>query len=245
MRLLVTRPEINAGETIEQLAAAGHEALLQPMMRIEFAPQPADLIVPSAILITSANAVRALDKWSAAKDWRNLPVYAVGESTALHARDAGFRNIRIGRGDQRGLFELVRASADPKGGPLLYPTAPGVPDVLPRKLAEVGFSIFAVPAYRRHRTEMLKDEVLAALMGGKIDGALFYSRHNAAIFARLMRKHAMADGFGGVVFFVLAEQIVGPLKKLNPADIRVAEAPNEASLLDLIPAPVEPQQPRV
>jgi uroporphyrinogen-III synthase len=236
MQLLITRPPHDAKKTAGRLQAAGHETTVQSMMRIEFASQPVELIDPLAILVTSGNAVRAMGRWPIMQDWRSRPVFAVGDWTATLARQTGFADIRIGPGNAPGLFQLVRASVNKKAGALLYPTSPGGADLLPRKLAEDGFSVFVLPAYRRLPVEELDGDVSVALAGGAIDGALFYSRQTAAIFADLARKKGIVDQFSGVKFYVLSEQIVEPLKSLNPAEIWIAESPNEQSMLDLIPA---------
>jgi len=60
LRLLLTRPEPDAARTAAALRAAGHEVLTAPMLRIE--PVAADLGAGpwEAVLITSANAARAV-----------------------------------------------------------------------------------------------------------------------------------------------------------------------------------------
>ncbi|MEX0852723.1 MAG: uroporphyrinogen-III synthase, partial [Bauldia sp.] len=93
MRLLVTRPEPDAGETAGRLGGLGHAVVIQPMTRIVFSPEPVDWPEPAALVLTSRNAVRGLERWPRAKAWRNLPVFAVGASTAELARRVGFTDV--------------------------------------------------------------------------------------------------------------------------------------------------------
>ncbi len=63
MRVLVTRPEEDAGALVAALAARGHETLVEPMLTVGPVPgvtPPLDLEGVQALLFTSANGVRAL-----------------------------------------------------------------------------------------------------------------------------------------------------------------------------------------
>lgn len=104
--LLVLRPQPGADATAARAAALGLEALVAPLFRIaprrwEMPAGPFD-----ALLLTSANAARALD----GRLDRSLKVYAVGDATAKAAREAGFCDIVQGEGRVAGLAR--RAAAD-------------------------------------------------------------------------------------------------------------------------------------
>ena len=63
MRVLVTRPIEDAGETEALLKARGHKAVIAPMLNIVFHDgPPIELAGVQAILVTSANGVRALSR---------------------------------------------------------------------------------------------------------------------------------------------------------------------------------------
>src|SRR5690606_26773949 len=65
-----------------------------------------------ALALTSRNAVPIL---CAGADRRDLPVFAVGEATALAAREAGFSDVASADGDADDLVELI-ARRKPAGG---------------------------------------------------------------------------------------------------------------------------------
>ena len=91
MRLLVTRPEPDAGREAEALAARGHEAVIAPLLVIEFAEDaPLDFAGVQALIVTSRNALRAIASRRELAEARKLPLFAVGEATARAARDVGF-----------------------------------------------------------------------------------------------------------------------------------------------------------
>ena len=104
--LLVLRPEPGAAATLARAVAAGWQAIAAPIFNIVpvawEAPDPAD---HDALMLTSANAARqAGDKLGL---YRHLPVYAVGEATAVAAIDAGLADVRAGSDDVTALVRLM------------------------------------------------------------------------------------------------------------------------------------------
>lgn len=102
-RLFILRPEPGASATVERARAAGLDAVAVPLFRIEplewQAPEPSRF---DGLLLTSANAVR--HSGDRLKQFRALPVFAVGEATAAAARDAGFG---IGASGESGIERLL------------------------------------------------------------------------------------------------------------------------------------------
>ena len=235
MRFLGTRPEPDATKMAERLCELGHQVLVQPMTRINFLAEPADLTVPAAIVVTSRNAVRALNRWPAARAWRDVTVYAVGGATAASARDSGFVDVNIGAGDVTALADMVRGGLDRAAGPILYPTARdrsadlvGMPD---------GYTVLTVEAYRGVAATRLDNAVVAAAKVGALDGVVFLSRRTAAIFVNLVNAAGVAGGLRGTRFFALSAAVAEPLADLKPAKILVAARPEESSLVALIARP--------
>jgi uroporphyrinogen-III synthase len=96
-RLVVLRPEPGGHATVERARAIGLEAFAMPLFAIE--PVAWRMSDPSdfdALLLTSANAVR--QGGAGLERLRTLPAYAVGEATAVAARDAGFEVVGEGNG---------------------------------------------------------------------------------------------------------------------------------------------------
>ena len=62
MRILVTRPQPDADNTARLLRESGHEVIIAPLLEIVATdiPESFDLTGIQAVLITSANGVRAL-----------------------------------------------------------------------------------------------------------------------------------------------------------------------------------------
>ena len=107
-RLLVLRPEPGATATVERARERGLDAAAIPLFEIEplawDPPEPAGF---DGLLLTSANAVRQAGP--RLEELRGLPVYAVGQATAVAARDAGFDIAASGGADVERLLQSIEA----------------------------------------------------------------------------------------------------------------------------------------
>src|SRR5258708_1983548 len=76
MRLLVTRPEPDATRSADALRLRGHEAIVAPLTRMETIAT--EFGGPfSAVLMTSANAARAVAQHPRLGDFRTLPLFTI------------------------------------------------------------------------------------------------------------------------------------------------------------------------
>ena len=92
MRLLLTRPEPDAERSAAALRQRGHAVVVAPLMRME--PLAADLAGSfAAVLITSANAARAIAAHARAGELRALPLFAVGARSATPRVKPVFANV--------------------------------------------------------------------------------------------------------------------------------------------------------
>ena len=107
MKLLILRPRPGAGETAARARALGLEPVVAPLFAIEALSWEPPTGVFDAVLLTSANAARL--GGDAMTPYLGLLCYAVGESTAKAARDAGFAAVRTGPADGAALATLARA----------------------------------------------------------------------------------------------------------------------------------------
>ena len=121
MRLLVTRPEPDATRTANALTALGHEAMIAPLLTMRTLQ---DTRLPKrlfqGLILTSANTVRALKDHPERDLVAHLPVFAVGDNTALAARRAGFDQVTSAGGDVVALTATLTQTLQPEAGPLLH-----------------------------------------------------------------------------------------------------------------------------
>jgi uroporphyrinogen-III synthase len=235
MRLLVTRPESDGEQTAAVLRARGHEVLLAPLLRIE--PVTADFGTGpfAGVLLTSANAARALMSHPRRNEVLGLPGLTVGGKTLTAARDAGFAEALSADGDGRDLVWLAAARFGTGGGPLLYLAGEAQSVDLAADLARHGISVHTVVVYRAVQENDFPAAARMALEAGGLDGVLHYSRRSAEAFvhcSKALRAAALA-----LDHYCLSEAVTGPLLDAGATRVRVAAHPDEAALLAVIPLP--------
>lgn len=99
--VLVLRPQPGAAATAARAAALGLEAVVTPLFRIETRAWDLPTAAFDALLVTSANAARAID----GRIDRSTPVYAVGSATATALKEAGFARLVTG---EAGVTDVIR-----------------------------------------------------------------------------------------------------------------------------------------
>lgn len=110
-RLLVLRPEPGASLTVERACKLGLDAFAVPLFEIEAVPwEVPEPALFDAILFTSANAVR--NAGEGLQKLRGLAAYAVGESTAKAALEAGFEIAATGEAGVDRLLGSIRPELD-------------------------------------------------------------------------------------------------------------------------------------
>ncbi len=234
MRLLVSRPQPDAGETATRLQELGHAVIVQPLLTIVFASVPVNLPRPAAIIFTSRNAVRALARWPMVAAWCDLPVFAVGMETAAAARSAGFAEVRVGLGNARQLGDLIESEMDRSAGAILYPAPREPAGDLVERLSRLGFAIVQIEAYHSEPANALGAELTAALRDGTLDGALFFSRRTAATFGDLVRAADLVGALGDVRLLALSDSVAEPLQALGGGKVAIAAHPTAEALFALI-----------
>lgn len=238
MRLLVTRPEADAPATVRALEEHGHSVVLEPLLRIE--PVTGVTIADKAyqaVLVTSANAVRALARLPTAGRLRDTQVLAVGEASGRAAGSQGFGKVDHAAGDLSALAELVSARCTIDGGPLLYAAGSVVSGDLKGILEARGYDVDRVVLYEAIAAETISAAVAGQLQKGMIDGILLYSPRSARTWVRAVEHAGLAQTARALVHVCLSEAVATALREESRwagVEIRVSPEPNEKSLLKVI-----------
>jgi uroporphyrinogen-III synthase len=104
--VLVIRAQPGAGETAARGAALGLDCRAVPLFIAQpVAWDPPEPIGFEAVMLTSSHAPRLAGPSQAA--YRDIPCYAVGDSTAAAAQQAGFSDVRPGSGDGEALLDRM------------------------------------------------------------------------------------------------------------------------------------------
>jgi uroporphyrinogen-III synthase len=218
------------------LRALGHEPIVAPLIGIEIVSEVDPDGGPwAAILLTSANALWGIAGFAWRDDWRDLPIFAVGDRTAQAVRDAGFTAVTSAGGNVNDLAVLVAAHLNPPAR-LLYLTGEDRSGDLAGALRARGFVVNIVVVYRAMVAETLPAQAATALTSG-IDGVLHYSRRSAEAYVSAARGAGLLASALKPTHFCLSAQVAEPLAQAGAADIRIAPRPVEADLIGLIPSP--------
>lgn len=226
MHILVTRPLEDGQEIAARLAQMGHRALLAPLLVPHFGagPEP-DFRDVQAVLVTSANGIRALIRRTARRD---LPIFAVGPQTSQEAQQAGFTDIKNADGDARKLAEATARWTAPDKGMLLHVCGEEAPGTLADSLAAFGFSVRRAVLYRVDAAA-LPPEAQQALRDGTLDAVQFFSPRSARIFCDLAADLPTQKLIAFCISPVTAQALSLPFR-----EVRVASSPNQAALLALL-----------
>jgi uroporphyrinogen-III synthase len=231
VRILITRPRSEAEATAAKLHARGCEVLVAPLLHVE--PIIAEFGAGpwSAVALTSANAVRALEKHPQLNGLLALPVFTVGRRTAAAARAIGFRNVASADGNVRDLTKLIVARH--RGGTILYPAG----EDRSGEIAIEGVGVQTVVVYRAESASQFPSAARDALAASEIGGVLHYSRRSAEAFISCAKASGIFVNTLKLLHYCLSAQVAEPLQEAGARAVRIAPRAEEAALLDLIELP--------
>lgn len=235
MRLLVTRPEPDAGAQAAQLIALGHDVIFAPLARIEFLnPGELPLDGVQAIIVTSRNALRSAQRLPEFPSLLNIPLFAVGAATADLARELGFTLASEGPGTAAELEPEIIRECLPDAGPLLHLAGETLAWDLKGALEMKGFSVHQPVVYRSQAVESLPEAAIEAFRGASLDGVILMSPVAAKTYATLLQAHGLEKEAEKPLCFCLSRNVEAALQPLPGLHTRVAAAPAQDDLLALI-----------
>jgi uroporphyrinogen-III synthase len=211
------------------------------MLRFEAAAFEDDgAIAFDAVILSSANAVRAIENHAIRARLTLLPVFAVGEHTARVARDAGFTNITVADGDAISLRERIAESAAAgklkKKASLCYLAGSDLSRDLAGELGARGFTVTTRTVYRMVPVAGFTRAASDAFRAGTIEAVLHYSRRSARALSRCGENGRWCRDFR----LWLCRSAASPLRwrafcgRRAPCRWRRRRTPDEAALLDAL-----------
>jgi uroporphyrinogen-III synthase len=232
MRILVTRPERDAARTAEKLVALGHQVIIDPVLVIE----PISFELPSgaydAITVTSASALRMIERDSRLWPYRAHPLFAVGAHTGAAARATGFQVVHVAEGDADALARLIASKLAAGARVLHIAGEERARDLAP--LLEPGkISIDVLVVYRARPARELSAATLRELAEGTLDAVLHYSPRSAENFVALAEAAGQAAAMRRLQHCCLSVAVAAPLQAAGAAP-KVAATPDEAALIALL-----------
>jgi uroporphyrinogen-III synthase len=232
MRVLVTRPGEDGTAFAKILVERGIETTIEPLLKINQIDGPAlELDKIQAILVTSANGVRALAKRT---NRREIPIYAVGDATASTAKSLGFEQIHSAAGNLESLLKLVKDMLKPRDGALLHIAGSSVAGDLISLIKNIGFQCNREVLYEAIAERSLMHSTMAAIKEKKIEIVTLYSPRSAITFVELIRKARLVRSCQKIIAVCLSQAVAEQIKGVAWQKIYVAAEPNQDSLLKLL-----------
>ncbi len=237
MRLLVTRPQADAERTAAALRRMGHQVDSAALLRIDTLPDPELDHGPwSALVVTSANALHAIEWHPRRADLLGLRLFAVGRRTAAAADAAGFIDVIEAGGDVQQLTQRIRAWVQEKASPdpVLYLAGEDRSGDLAGDLAADGLVVTTAVVYRAVQIDRFPPAVAVALASRQIGGVLHFSRRSAEAYIECARAAGLLGQALAPAHYCLSRQVAEPLARSGARTIRTAARPDETALLKLI-----------
>jgi uroporphyrinogen-III synthase len=213
--------------------------LLAPMLRFEPVAfhDDADAHYAAAI-VSSANALRAIESELAAGHLLRLPLFAVGERTADAARRAGFRDVTVADGNAAALRDRivasVRAKTLKKASTLIYLAGADLAGDLAGELGERGFNVVTHTTYRMIPVSSLPQAACAAFAANKIEAVLHYSRRSARAFVEAARGAGVEISALGVPQCCISDAVASIVRDVGAPIVQVARSPDENGLFEAL-----------
>jgi uroporphyrinogen-III synthase len=238
MSILVTRPHPDNEATAESLRARGHAVLLAPVLKFEPIAVHDESEGPyGAVLVTSANAIRAVAPQLPELGLLKLPLFAVGEHTAAAAREAGFTEVIVAGGDAASLRDKLMQSARErvlKKSTLLYLAGADLSRDLGGELGAEGFRVVTQTTYRMAPVKHLPREVCEGFAAHGVEAVLHYSRRSARAFLDAARDEGVEISALAILHCCLSETVAGVLRDAGASQVLVAATPDESALFDTL-----------
>ena len=235
MRIIVTRPASDARVLQARLEALDHEVIAEPLMTVDFATaESVELAGAQAVIATSRNGLRGLERRKMVEEAVRLPLFAVGPGTAAAARALDFQLIFVGRGTARDLIPEILANLDPHAGHIVHLAGDTLAFDLAGELAEHGFRIVQPVVYRMAPAKALSATTAFEITAGEANAVMLLSPRTADIWVELLRKQGLVDASQHLLHLCLSPAVARRLAQLGRVRIETAASPTLDDLLALV-----------
>jgi uroporphyrinogen-III synthase len=183
---------------------------------------------PQALLITSKNALRAIQQNEALKE---VPLYAVGDQTAQLAKSMGYIHVQSASGTAKDLINLVIQRASRDKGTLWHLSG----DIIKENIAEVlrkeGFLAKRQIVYRINEVETMPPALLHDLQMKAFSYVLFFSSRTTDIFIKLLKKNGLEAAAVEMTSLCLSEDVLKKVRVIDWKKMWVSPEPTVTAMI--------------
>lgn len=202
--ILITRKEKNQDKICTILKDGGFSVFFEPLFEVKkniySLPQVSDF----AIIITSANACRAIIN---SKIDKKVKIYALGKASVEELHLGGFNNIIFSEEkNAASLKKLILAQHD-QNMPLIYFRGSLISLDFAKELP--GFKIEDFLAYEIIENNNFSLEIMKKINAGeKFDHILVFSKNSGKILFDLIKRHNLVEYFLGAKIVCFSKEIL-------------------------------------
>jgi uroporphyrinogen-III synthase len=240
-RVLLTRPLASSEAMAGTLQKLGYEITVEPLLSVVPLPAPCPPIdAPDAVMITSGNALMALEGRSAeAADLLGAPCFCVGPGTADKASAFGFRDVQNSTGDGAELARFMDAALTKRPASVLHIAGRDADSRAREILEKSGHRVTSWIVYETLPAADFTAVTRTLLENQKLEAILLFSPRTAQVLANLLKKTALEACCTGLAAICLSDTVAKVLRPLGWRHLVAVPKPAEeaviACLLDLCP----------
>jgi uroporphyrinogen-III synthase len=248
--ILVTRPQPIADHLTAKLKREGFKAYAAPLSSYTEIPFDApDVARYQALVFTSAQAVAPFSQRVLRYD---VPVFCVGDATALAARQAGYRTVHSAGGDGADLVSLItRYKEELSLKRILHVSGEDAAQDLTAPLATEAIAADRLVVYKAQLLDRLPPEAERALKAGQVTTVMLFSARTAAHFSKLAHENGWEAQMMRLEAVCISARVAHELDGNIWQNVRVAKNPHLDAMFDILraqdsdipPAPPVPAQP--
>ncbi|MDG2242378.1 MAG: uroporphyrinogen-III synthase [Rhodospirillaceae bacterium] len=208
-----------------QLKLFGHDVVTAPTLTPRPVPWPVSALDGiDALVVTSQVAVKCLEQFPVSRD---LPVFAVGPSTAAASLEAGFNEVTNGGGTAEKLLHTIDTAAFKRG---LYLSARQVSrDLAHDRPSRIKRQII----YDMTPAQSLPDLVINMITSGQRVVVPFYSPRAFQVFESLIAHHGLGAHISQATAIAIHHRIF-EAQTLSWGQIHVAAAPDGEGMIEAL-----------
>jgi len=207
--------------------------LIAPLLRVEMLAPELPAGAWCAVVMTSVNAARAVERHPRLAELTRLTAFVVGRRTAEAARELGFGDVTSAGGNEQDLARLITARLRGSATPLLYLAGEDRQGDLAADVEMEGIRVSIIEVYRASKASRFTPAAEQALTAGGLDGVLHYSGRSAEAYVDCARAAGILERALVPFHCCLSAKVAEPLLNGGAADVRIAARPEEAALLEL------------
>lgn len=225
--ILLIRALTEALPLSQELRLRGLEPVCHPLFEPSFFPLPF-FKEPQAFIITSKNALRALE---AREDLKTIQLYVVGDQTARLAESMGFSKVASASGTSQELGELILSQAHPDNGILYHLSGEMLKGDLVKDLQNKGFRAKRQIVYSIKDVDNLPQKLIHDLLQRTMSHVMFFSPRTTFVFATLLKKCKVESETNMVTAICLSKNVAKEAQQLTWKNIWISPRPNLKNML--------------